>query len=119
MVNKILCSLARTWEPKVTLILGAKDLIKLELDHLIGSLIAQEIINSNVDDKKKKGMALKALLLIIMTSMMKALCSSLESSKFPFKMREGAARVIKQENKDFINATNIKSQEMSWQTAFS
>lgn len=43
----------------VTAILEAKNLIKLELEQLIGSLIALKMINSD-DRKKKKYLALKA-----------------------------------------------------------
>lgn len=38
----------------VTAILGEKDLGKLELNRLIGSLTTQEMLNSNEDEKKKK-----------------------------------------------------------------
>lgn len=41
LVNKILCSLQKSMEAKVTVILEAKDLTKLELDQLIGSLTTQ------------------------------------------------------------------------------
>lgn len=36
-VDKILCSLPKSWEPKVTSILESKDLATLKLGQLIGS----------------------------------------------------------------------------------
>lgn len=60
LVNKLLQSLPHSLEPKVTAILMAKDLNKLEIDQFIGSLITHEMINSNDDKNKKKDLALKA-----------------------------------------------------------
>ncbi|KAI5323313.1 hypothetical protein L3X38_032385 [Prunus dulcis] len=42
-VRKILWSLPKKWEPKVTVITEAKDLSKLSLDELLGSLMTHEI----------------------------------------------------------------------------
>ncbi|XP_052188099.1 uncharacterized protein LOC127798498 [Diospyros lotus] len=43
-VRKILRSLPRSWDPKVTAITEAKDLDKLEFDNLLGSLMTHEIM---------------------------------------------------------------------------
>lgn len=49
-------------EPKFTAIIEDKDLTKLQLNQLIGSLITHEMINLNEEEKKKKkkDLALKA-----------------------------------------------------------
>ncbi|KAL6328642.1 hypothetical protein AAG906_003327 [Vitis piasezkii] len=59
---KILRSFPKKWEIKVITIQEAKDLTKLPLEELIGSLMTQEItMTSHQDDeeKKKKSIALK------------------------------------------------------------
>ncbi|KAL5548818.1 hypothetical protein UlMin_004049 [Ulmus minor] len=54
MVRKILRSLPKQWEAKVTAIQEAKDLSKLPLDELIGSLMTHEItMNQNLEDVVK------------------------------------------------------------------
>ena len=62
MVRKILRSLPKGWQPKVTAIQEAKDLNILELDELMGSLMTHEITMKSHDDhdKKKKGIAFKS-----------------------------------------------------------
>ena len=62
MVRKILRSLPKGWQPKVTAIQEAKDLNTLELDELMGSLMTHEITMKSHDDhdKKKKGIAFKS-----------------------------------------------------------
>ncbi|XP_031741720.1 uncharacterized protein LOC116403915 [Cucumis sativus] len=63
-VRKILRSLPKTWEAKVTAIQEAKDLTKLPLEELIGSLMTHEIImKEHLEDesKKKKSIALKTI----------------------------------------------------------
>ncbi|KAL5569300.1 hypothetical protein UlMin_025875 [Ulmus minor] len=62
MVRKILRSLPKQWEAKVTAIQEAKDLSKLPLDELIGSLMTHEItMNQNLEDgvktEKEKNLA--------------------------------------------------------------
>ena len=55
-VMKILRSLPKKWETKVTTIQEAKDLTKLSLEELIGSLMTYEINLSNhqrVEENKK------------------------------------------------------------------
>ena len=55
MVRKILRCLPRSWGPKVTAIEEAKDLTKMGLDELLGSLVTHEIImksNEKIDEKK-------------------------------------------------------------------
>ena len=57
MVRKIIRCLLRNWGPKVTAIEEAKDLTKMELDQLLGSLMAHEITlrrNEEIDESKKK-----------------------------------------------------------------
>lgn len=51
LLNKILLSLPRSWESKVTSILETKHLTILKLEQLIGSIITHEMFTSN-DDKK-------------------------------------------------------------------
>ncbi|KAL5562884.1 hypothetical protein UlMin_032631 [Ulmus minor] len=62
MVRKLLRSLPKKWEAKVTAIQEAKDLSKLPLDELIGSLMTHEItMNQNLEDgvksEKEKNLA--------------------------------------------------------------
>ncbi|KAL5538418.1 hypothetical protein UlMin_045573 [Ulmus minor] len=62
MVRKILRTLPKQWEAKVTAIQEAKDLSKLPLDELIGSLMTHEItMNQNLEDvvkiEKEKNLA--------------------------------------------------------------
>ncbi|KAL5569375.1 hypothetical protein UlMin_025950 [Ulmus minor] len=62
MVRKLLRSLPKQWEAKVTAIQEAKDLSKLPLDELIGSLMTHEItMNQNLEDgvktEKEKNLA--------------------------------------------------------------
>ncbi|KAL6331783.1 hypothetical protein AAG906_020125 [Vitis piasezkii] len=63
-VMKILRSLQSKWHTKVTTIQEAKDLTKLPMEELIGSLMTYEInLAKNLqegEDKKKKSIALKA-----------------------------------------------------------
>ncbi|XP_038895919.1 uncharacterized protein LOC120084093 [Benincasa hispida] len=62
-VRKILRSLPKSWEAKVTGIQEAKDLSKLPLEELVGSLMRHEIImkaNVEEDVKKKKNLELKS-----------------------------------------------------------
>ena len=57
MVRKILMCLPRSWGLKVTAIEEAKDLIKMGLDELLGSLMTHEITmksNEEFDESKKK-----------------------------------------------------------------
>ena len=63
LVRKVLRSLPRTWEAKVTTIQEAKDMNTLPLEELLGSLMTHELqVKQHVNDeesKKKKTMALK------------------------------------------------------------
>ena len=62
-VRKILRSLPRTWEAKVTSIQEAKDLNTLPLEELLGSLMTHELMvqqKSEEESKRKKTIALKA-----------------------------------------------------------
>ncbi|KAL6342512.1 hypothetical protein AAG906_012111 [Vitis piasezkii] len=63
-VMKILRSLPSKWHTKVTAIQEAKDLTKLPMEELIGSLMTYEINLAKKlqegEDKKKKSIALKA-----------------------------------------------------------
>ena len=62
-VMKILRSLPKKWEIKVTVIQEAKDLTKLPLEDLIGSLMAYEITMKSrpkEEDMKKKSIIFKA-----------------------------------------------------------
>ena len=57
MVKKILRCLPRSWGPKVTAIEEAKDLTKMGLDELLGSLMKHEITmksNEEINESKKK-----------------------------------------------------------------
>src|SRR5262249_20058406 len=54
VVRKILRCLPYSWSPKVTAIEEAKDLDKLTLDELMGSLITHEIMRKEKDEPKKK-----------------------------------------------------------------
>ena len=62
---KILRSLPSKWHTKVTAIHEAKDLTKLPMEELIGSLVTYEINLAKKlpegEDKKKKIIALKAI----------------------------------------------------------
>jgi hypothetical protein len=62
MVRKILRCLPKSWEPKVTAIQEAKDLTKLPLEELMGSLMTHEIIlkENEEESKKKKNIAFKS-----------------------------------------------------------
>ncbi|XP_057985321.1 uncharacterized protein LOC131170279 [Hevea brasiliensis] len=65
LVQKVLRSLPKSWETKVTVIFDTKDFSKFTYDDLIGSLITHEMLydksKSNVDnEKKKRGIALKS-----------------------------------------------------------
>lgn len=62
MVRKLLRSLPKQWEAKVTTLQEAKDLLKLPLDELIGSLMTHEItMNQDLEDgvktKKEENLA--------------------------------------------------------------
>ena len=62
-VMKILRSLPRKWEAKITTIQEAKDLIKLPLKELIRSLITHDIImksHQDVEHKKENSIVFKA-----------------------------------------------------------
>ena len=55
IVRKLLRSLSRTWEAKVTAIQEAKDLSKLPLEELIGSLMTHEItMQENLETSSRK-----------------------------------------------------------------
>lgn len=61
---KILRSLPKKWEAKVTIIQEAKDLTKLPLENLIRSLMTHEITmksHRDVEEKKKKSITLKII----------------------------------------------------------
>ena len=63
--QKILRSLPRTWDSKVTAIQEARDLSTLKVEELVGSLMTYEIgLNQHEEEelkkKKEKGIALKA-----------------------------------------------------------
>ena len=63
LIRKVLRSLPRSWEPKVTANQEAKDLSSYPLDELLGSLMTHELTmqqRSNEDSKKKKTITLKA-----------------------------------------------------------
>ena len=63
VVKKILWSLPRSWEAKVTAIQEAKDLNTLPLKELLDWLMAHELMmqqKSEDESKKKKVIALKA-----------------------------------------------------------
>ena len=61
MVKKMLNSLPKSWEAKVTAIEESKDLNLLALDELIGSLLTYEMkINHGKEQPRKVGVALKA-----------------------------------------------------------
>ena len=66
MVRKILQSLPKSWEAKVTTIKEFKGLTKLPLDELIGSLMAHDITMSGQEDgeKKKKTITLKSSIIV-------------------------------------------------------
>lgn len=59
-VNNIICLLPRSWEPKVTSILKAKDLTKLKLEQLIRSLVTHVMITSIDVRKRRKTPQLKS-----------------------------------------------------------
>ena len=63
LVRKVLRSLLRSWELKVTAIQGAKDLNSCPLDELLGSLMTHKLImqqKSDEENNKKKTIAPKA-----------------------------------------------------------
>ena len=69
VIKKVLNSLPKSWEPKVTAIEESKDLNTLGMDELLGSLITYELKQKHNDEKdeankavdtKKKGVALKS-----------------------------------------------------------
>lgn len=61
LVRKILRSLPTVWNPKVTAIEEAKDLSKLSIDELIGSLMTYELNQKRgEEEKRKKSLALRA-----------------------------------------------------------
>lgn len=63
IVSKILRSLPKAWEAKVTAIREAKDLTKLPLEELIGSLMTHEITMEKQDqeERPKKNLAFKTV----------------------------------------------------------
>ena len=65
IIRKVLRSLPKSWETKVIAITETKDLSKLSLDELMGSLLTHELImkemNEEKDNKKKKGIAFKTI----------------------------------------------------------
>ena len=65
LVNKILMSLPKAYQSKVVAIREARDISKLSLEELMGSLMTHEIMMKDHDkdeekDKKKKTVALKS-----------------------------------------------------------
>lgn len=54
LVNKILRSIPRNWEPNVTVTLEANDLTKVKLEQLTNSLIRHEIIIPLMRKRKRK-----------------------------------------------------------------
>ncbi|CAL1383598.1 unnamed protein product [Linum trigynum] len=64
LVRKVLWALPKEWTPKVIAIEGSKDLTKLSLDELIGSLVTHEekLRREELEEPKreKKGIAFKA-----------------------------------------------------------
>ena len=65
LINKVLRCLSREWQPKVTAIIESWDLTNMSLATLCGDLQEQEMellwLNQHEEnDKKKKGIALKA-----------------------------------------------------------
>ncbi|XP_074315000.1 uncharacterized protein LOC141651177 [Silene latifolia] len=64
IVRKILRSLSDKWQPKVTAIEEAKDLSKLSLNELMGSLMAHELslAKRSGESSKARGFALKSTL---------------------------------------------------------
>ena len=82
LVRKLLRSLPRTWEAKVTAIQEAKYLSKIPLDELIGSLMIHEITmqdhDQGKDSKKKRSIALKSFVLQDIDSENKEECSDNE-----------------------------------------
>ena len=52
LVNKILRSLPKSWDPKVTIIQEAKDLINFSLEELIESLMSYEMTCIAHDERK-------------------------------------------------------------------
>ena len=67
LIRKLLRNLLRTWEAKVTAIQKAKDLSKLPLEELIGSLMTHEITmqdhDQGKDTNKKRSITLKSSIL--------------------------------------------------------
>ena len=64
LIRKVLRSLPRLWEPKVTVIPEAKDLNTYSLDDLLGLLMTHELSmqqRSDEESKKKKTITLKAI----------------------------------------------------------
>jgi hypothetical protein len=63
IVSKILGSLPKCWEAKVVTIQEAKNLTKLPLEKLIGSLITHEITmeKQELNEKPKKNLSLKII----------------------------------------------------------
>ena len=67
LVNKILRSLPKSWDPKVTAIQEAKDLSNFPLEELIGSLMTYEMTckaheeQEDILPKNRKDMALRTL----------------------------------------------------------
>ncbi|KAA0039209.1 gag-pol polyprotein [Cucumis melo var. makuwa] len=60
IVCKVLCSLPRKFDMKVTAIEEARDITTLKLDELFGSLITFEMAISDRESKKGKGVAFKS-----------------------------------------------------------
>jgi hypothetical protein len=63
IMSKILRFLPKSWEAKVITIHEAKDLTKLSLEELIGSLMTHEIImeKQELEEKPKKNLAFKII----------------------------------------------------------
>uniref|UniRef100_A0A2C9UWI5 UBN2 domain-containing protein n=1 Tax=Manihot esculenta TaxID=3983 RepID=A0A2C9UWI5_MANES len=55
LVKKILRSLSKSWEAKITVIFDTKGFIRYTYDELIGSLIAHEMMFKKKVTKKEKG----------------------------------------------------------------
>ncbi|KAA0066292.1 gag-pol polyprotein [Cucumis melo var. makuwa] len=60
IVRKVLRSLPRKFDMKVTVIEEAQDMTILKLDELFGSLLTSEMAMSNRESKKVKGIAFKS-----------------------------------------------------------
>lgn len=99
-----------------------KDLTKLGLYQLIGSLITQKMINYNDDEKKKKkDLALQAFPgnddVDINDEQLELL--SRKFKRLFIKMRGDVLRVPKQERKDVIKCFKCNKLDTSWEPVIS